>query len=62
MAKILVLKTMENEKIGEMEIAVKPEEKSIIQYNGHSYRIFRVVEPILERGADIVYRVVVNPV
>jgi hypothetical protein len=62
MAKILVLRNKENEKIGEMEVAEKPAEKSIIEFNGVSYRVFRFASPLLQRGADIVYRAVVNPV
>jgi hypothetical protein len=62
MAKILVLRNNANEKIGEMEVTEKPAEKSIIQFASVSYRVFRIVEPSLQRGSDIVYRAVVNPV
>lgn len=62
MAKILALRNTENVKIGELEVIDTPTEKSVIQHNGVSYRVFRIASPLLQRGADIVYRTVVNPV
>lgn len=62
MAKILMIRDVDNEKIGEIPVTDKPAERSVVIVAGISYRIFKLVAPNLKRGEDIVYRATVVPV
>ena len=62
MAKILVLRSMGNEKIAEIAVSDKPTERSVVVVSNIAYRIFKLVSPNLRRGDDIVYRATAVPV
>ncbi len=62
MGRILVLRDLQGNKLGEVNVPKKVKKKEQVVDKGTHYRIFKIKDLVLQRGADFVYQAVAIPV